>query len=857
MKETTDDRQIGSILNNLIRAKRFSREKKNQTVQRGPVLTTFGVPLMEQQDGQFLIDLTSVRVFAGIPGFVGYLAKQTLENFRKTTMDVLTQVVVDADSTPELAALGVGYVVLYARGTVARHLVEAQQHFLDHLRLVFDALQTPQWGKLVFPHGFGTPESALEDHPDARRRALHFPFYDETGQPNTYFFLLEYDGKGRFLRITIEDAAESRLFLKRIPHQVVKDTGRLHYQQDIATMVEQLFTGIHRECQNQQNEYMEIPGRQPALFELLIAAGLTEVSGTVFRWTQETAEMLLLNNNTGFTTVLAKILLLLEDESVIGTLSEGNVLEMMDGTNRIYFDLSRKGAILNISMGTPRKQPDMLAHLKRMPHLFQTVQQANLPPLNPYRILLIHHATSEVLGFVKALQEAQCPAVTTLFIRYRGIVPDALIEDMLSLPGQHFKFYGLQRVELRDAIEGAYILSRQYSPIAGLEGLDAALRTRRRNYLESMRYAGLQLFFKEAFKALGEKQKLLPIEDGGYIAPVLNRFCHEEKTLGQALEACEIDPFPNLPTTMPFKEWLAEVMPATFEHTANGYYQLRDVEKECGSLYIPCFTIALSNYKNVKEAESCAYSILSAVESIFHGQGKCIMHRHALVLGCRGNIGAFLLRATGDRTSHGGAYGIDLKVESSSSLFPEYQGIEAVPDRIWQSLDLFLGMTGISVLKQPFFEKLLLRGRSQSLFFASGSTKTAEFADLTDWLGKLARSEVPVIGNQRVALKTIPIKDPQNGMLQGHRIRISFENPGAVNGLTPDHPHKDIFLLGDSMPINFLYYGVPGEVIDGVFEELFCLVSGAMATWCEGKPYPPDIYAVDVNIDKFGNRRDP
>ena len=279
MKKATDDRQIGSILNNLIRAKRFSREKKTQTVQRGPVLTTLGVPLMEQRDGQFFIDLTSVRVFASIPGFVGYLAKQTLENCRKTTMDVLTQVVVDADSTPELAALGVGHVVLYARGTVARHLVEAQQHFLDHLRLVFDALQIPQWGKLVFPHGFGTPESALEDHLDARHRALHFPFYDETGQPNTYFFLLEYDGKG---------------------------------------------------------------------------------------------------------------------------------------------------AILNISMGNPRKQPDMQAHLKRMPHLLQTVQQANLPPLNTCRILLIHHATSEVLGFVKALQEAQCPAVTTLFIRYRGIVPEAL-----------------------------------------------------------------------------------------------------------------------------------------------------------------------------------------------------------------------------------------------------------------------------------------------------------------------------------------------------------------------------------------------------------------------------------------------
>ena len=121
---------------------------------------------------------------------------------------------------------------------------------------------------------------------------------------------------------------------------------------------------------------------------------------------------------------------------------------------------------------------------------------------------------------------------------------------------------------------------------------------------------------------------------------------------------------------------------------------------------------------------------------------------------------------------------------------------------------------------------MLLEGISRDLFFASGSTKTAEFADLTTWLGKLARAQAPVIGDQRVTLESNAIKDPQNGMLQGHRIRLTFETPDAVNGLTQDHPHKDIYLLGDSMPINFLYYGVPGEVIDGVFEELFCLVCG-------------------------------
>ncbi|RJR52647.1 MAG: hypothetical protein C4576_02395 [Desulfobacteraceae bacterium] len=853
----SEGKQIGSILNELIRAERFTRQKRQPVVRRGPVLTTLGVSLIEQGDGRFLIDMSAVQVFAGIPGFVGYLGKQILENCRKSTTDVLTQVVVDADSTPELAALGLGRVVVYARGAVARYLAEAQQHFLWRLRLVFDALQTPQWGKLVFPNGFGDPGAAMEEDPGEQRPALHFPFQDETGRPNKYFFFVEYDCKGRFLRITVEDSAESRLFLKRIPHRTVKDALRFHYQQDIPAMAGKIFTGIHRECQNQRNEYTEIPGRQPALFELLISAGLTDLSGAVFRWTRESAESILLQDHAGFSRILCKILLLLEDESVIGTLSNENVVEMVDESTRIYLDLSRKGAMLNISIGEPRKQPDMMGHLKRMPHLEQRVEEKRLPLLDDYRVLLIHHATSEVLGFVKALQQARCPAVSTLFIRYRGIVPESLIEDMLSMPGQSYSFYGLQRVELRDAIGGAYILSRQYSPITGLERLDAALRSRRGGYLDSMRFAALHLFFREAFQAAAQGRKLLPIEDGGYIAPVLNRFCHEGKTLEEALAFCEMGPPPEAPKTVLFREWLAGIVPATFEHTANGYYQLQDVQEECGALQIPAFTIALSRYKNVNEAESCAYSILNAVESIFHGLGKCIMHRQTLVLGSRGNIGHFLFRAVSERVSHGGAYGIDLKMNAGPKTFAEFSRIEEVPGTAWRSFDLFLGMTGVSVLKREFFEKLLLQGSAQEIFFASGSTKTSEFADLTNWLGDLVRSESPMVGDQAVSLETTPIQDPQNGMLQGHRVRITFVNHDGMSPPRHEHSHKDIYLLGDSMPINFLYYGVPAEVVDGVFEELFCLVCSATEVLKHAGDYPPDIYAVDVNIDKYGVRRRP
>ncbi len=853
MEDRAPKKQIGSILSNLMHAPRFKKEKPDIPVPHGAQLTSFGIPLMEQEDGSFLIDMTNMRVFSGIPGFVSSLAKQVMEECRHSQVDILTRVMVDSENTPELAALGVTHVVVYARGPVARNLLENPEDFIRHLRLVFDAVQTPRWGGLLFPGAFETEKDENSGPDEHEHPAMLFPFHTTCEGAHGYFILLEYDREGRFLRLTIEDGNQSRLFLKRIPHRVVNEIGRSHYRQDIAIMAEQIFTGIHRECQNQHNEYIEIPGRQAALFELLIASGLRNITGAVFRWTQAISEKLLLDPNFVFVLQISKILLLLEDEGLVKTLVLGNTLEMVDKGDRVYMDLSRKGAMLNISIGERRKQPDMQAHLRRMPNLLQTQQKAPQGILKNYRVLLIHHATSEVLGFVKALDASHCGFLTTLFIRYQGIVPGFHLEDMLSMPDRRFRFYALQRIELRDSVDGAYILSRQYSPLKSLAHLDRALRSLRGNYLSSMRLSAGHLFFKEAFAAEKEGRKLLLIEDGGYLAPILNQWCHEQKTLAHALERFNVEiPF-EMQTDILLKEWLKKLVPATFEHTANGYYHLQAVEKACGGLAFPAFTIATSRYKNVVEAEACAYSILAAVEAIFNGLGKCMMHRHALVLGSRGNIGRFLMKAMAGRVSHGTASGLDIRnVDKKETGIKEFSHIDNLVKEDWEPLDLFLGVTGVSVLNKDFFEKLILEGSAKELFFASGSTKTVEFESLTAWIEILSTADRPNIGGHNVRIEKHPIKDPQNQILQGHHVQFVFEKKP---GTPPDFPfpHKDLYLLGDSMPINFLYYGVPGEVIDGVFEELYSVLAGFVSRHEDGHSYDPGIHAVDVNIDKHGD----
>ena len=134
---------------------------------------------------------------------------------------------------------------------------------MGHLRLVFDAVQTPRWGGLLFPGAFQAQNEDNCDPVENEHPAMLFPFHTSCQGAHGYFILLENDREGRFLRLTIEDGAQSRLFLKRIPHRVVNEIGRRHYRQDIAVMADQIFTGIHRECQNQHNEYIEIPGARP------------------------------------------------------------------------------------------------------------------------------------------------------------------------------------------------------------------------------------------------------------------------------------------------------------------------------------------------------------------------------------------------------------------------------------------------------------------------------------------------------------------------------------------------------------------------------------------------------------------
>jgi len=59
--------------------------------------------------------------------------------------------------------------------------------------------------------------------------------------------------------------------------------------------------------------------------------------------------------------------------------------------------------------------------------------------------------------------------------------------------------------------------------------------------------------------------------------------------------------------------------------------------------------------------------------------------------------------------------------------------------------------------------------------------------------------------------------------------------------------------LGDLSPINFLYYGVPTEMMDTILAQLLKSSLGMIKQYSEGTLPPPDLYAVDKHIGEWGN----
>ncbi|HPL67993.1 MAG TPA: hypothetical protein PLG94_15785 [Smithellaceae bacterium] len=834
---------VSDMLRKLIRTQEIT-DTEGEVVSEAPVeLTTLGVPLIRKSNKHYVIDLTNTRVFRNLHTFVQMLTEEVIEQCGFGIADIMVRRKVDRGLTPELCAIGLDWIMIYVRLDAADSLPFDYRNFGNCMQVIFRALQTEKWGGILFPEFFGlkNQENDLNNPP-----ALLFPFHlHDREEKNGNYFLVEYSRPGRFLRITIEDAAGSRLQLKRIPHRVVDQLVRPSYFADIYPTAEKIHQGMLHEAMNHRSEYQEDMTRLPDFFAHLQREGLPDLQKIHFTWPTDDRQMLFLENITaGAATesliMLVKEIQLLDDPHALNLLSKGYVVEMIAGSFHIYFDVSRYGACLNVSFDELRTALTMENYLSSMPAL-QGACEKRQGALHPVRIFLIHHITAEVIGLIQALEGAGCAAVSTFFVQYLGVVPESYLETLMSVPREKFQFYSLQKIETRQNLIGFYQLSRQFTPLAEMEDINKTLLAENLNFLGAMRLASGRLFLKEVVLARQNKEPLLLVEDGGYLAPLLNRFCLEMKTVGEVFDYFHLS-LPDGDEKLFFSDWLAGTFLGSVEHTRNGYDYNNEVYQEFGRLQFPAVSIALSRLKRGPEAKECALSILNATENILNRLGMLFSRRTITLLGSSGAIGNFLKQELLHRVSGSHLFGVDIAApENSSQNMTEVKTLDDLGKDAIIHTDMFIGVVGHSILRQKHLEEIMLYSRHRKIFFISGSTKTVEFADVQDYLQSLRDAVSPCVRGRAVQVEFNALRDLQTGILQGYEAAISF----------PEDPSKNkiMFLLGELMPINFLYYGISREIVDEVMAQLFTLSCGFVSRQRSEDKLPSALFAVDYEID--------
>ena len=145
-----------------------------------------------------------------------------------------------------------------------------------------------------------------------------------------------------------------------------------------------------------------------------------------------------------------------------------------------------------------------------------------------------------------------------------------------------------------------------------------------------------------------------------------------------------------------------------------------------------------------------------------------------------------------------------------------------------------------------------MKSQRNTFIFVSGSTKTLEFEQLSDWLNGLLNTEDPRIDGVPIGLEMELIRDPQTRATLGRYIRLTFY-PRA-NDKTGTSFTRHLYLFADLMPINFLYYGTHCEVTDHVMKQLLQVSAGLVNSFkSEGKHLPPQLLSVDHQIDADAN----
>jgi hypothetical protein len=661
-----------------------------------------------------------------------------------------------------------------------------------------------------------------------------------------------------FLRATIEGLDRMHHDLATFPHMIVENPDGRSFIAGSTRISQMLFEKLRWEARQGKQTCSETNRIDSFIFGRLHEAGLTDLQGIDIGWTEDYNEQFLEMEHEHLRGIFKKILLLLEDHQTRRLLMTGTIVRADFGEIHSHLDFSQLGRALNISFGRTRSMASIGHYLHRLPGITKAVSmEEENAPLAGVRVLLVHHVTAEVLGLIAALKALGVREVLTLFIHYGEEIPSDFLEALLHMDQENFRCYCLNNVREPGSVEGYFVLSPRFSRLDGLEQFGSMLFQAKAGYFDAMQRTAGRLFLELLARTIRDDAKCLIIEDGGYLTPLLERWVKEDAGIETLLARNHL----GLPdggkeiARLPLREVLDRYLTGTVEHTKNGYDRLAEIISREGCLSRPAFSIAVSRIKVNDEAQEVAASILSALEWLFHAQGKSLSRRKSAVIGAEGAIGRHIMAQLAGR--HGTRetqplLAVDIRTHAEQNGEPSRAFATRFRDlpREWaMNVDLVIGVTGHPAFLWDDMESLLLEGTASLYYLASGSTKTIEFESVSQGVERLLKMQHPAIAGYPCRIEGCEITDPQTRRNLGYKYVITFRDHPHLSG---EDARKEIHFLGNLMPVNFLFYGVPGEVFDPVLTQLLKCSIGLVRRTTSGDPPARFLHAVDHEIDEDG-----
>jgi hypothetical protein len=394
----------------------------------------------------------------------------------------------------------------------------------------------------------------------------------------------------------------------------------------------------------------------------------------------------------------------------------------------------------------------------------------------------------------------------------------------------------------------------------------------RMDFLQAMQSLTVYTLLHTLARAHRENKKVMVFEDGGYLHPIVNQALFGDWTVADLRKKFAVPPDDAADATLPktMKESLS-VFTGSTEYTRNGYNRSADIQEERGHLMSPLFSIACSNAKTQFEGDGIALACLMAITTVLYAAGDSLRLRNVLVMGARGSIGRRFLQhvATILDEPEKQLLGCDLKVDwpkSARGSRPDWSTAPDVPNkpclaeasafkkfdkRHVRGLDVIFGVTGgptvdHATVEGDDIEDWLAHGSRSRLYMASGSTKTSEYTNVLGWINAMLEKtgNREVCGRKVLRITPGPIDD-QLSDAAVQQMEVAWEEAGTMrkppegsklsikrnfgtqfvfeieaDGEAGTTEEKTIYLLNNTMPVNFMFYGTPAEILDYSYAQL-------------------------------------